>query len=138
MRLQQARAALDAETWWPGMLQHGLREIATLWGSLCAIEVLVEPGAALVIDDQPGMASCCVEVVREAVGNAVRHGGATQVAVSVASNAEGVVTVTAEDNGSGVGAEPRVGLGTRMLDEVCLSWTRVSTDTGTVLSATIA
>lgn len=138
MRLMQARAALDAETWSPGMLHHGLREIVTLWGPLCAIAVHVDPGASPVIDDQPGMASCCVEVVREAVGNAVRHGGATRVAVTVVLSADGLVTVTTEDNGSGVGAEPRVGLGTRMLDEVCLSWTRVSTVTGTVLTATIA
>lgn len=138
VRLEQARAALDAEAWSPGMLEHGLREIASLWSGLCAVEVSLDENSAVEIEREPGLSSCCVEVVRESVSNAVRHGGASIVGVSLEWLDDSSVRITVRDDGGSAGADARIGLGTRMLDEVCLSWSRDQTQAGTTLIAVIA
>lgn len=138
VRLEQARAALDAEAWSPGMLEHGLREIASLWSGLCAVEVRLDEHSAVEIEREPGLSSCCVEVVRESVSNAVRHGGASHVEVSLAWQDDASVRITVRDDGGSPEVDARIGLGTRMLDEVCLSWSRDQTHAGTTLIAVIA
>lgn len=138
VRLEQARAALDAEAWSPGMLEHGLREIASLWSGLCSVEVLLDAHSAVEIEGDPGLSSCCVEVVRESVSNAVRHGGASTIEVSLVRLDDASVRITVRDDGGSSGTDARIGLGTRMLDEVCLSWSRDQTQAGTTLIAVIA
>ena len=137
VRLEQARVALDAEAWSPGMLEHGLREIASLWSGLCTVEVRLDPHSALQIESEPGLSSCCVEVVRESVSNAVRHGRASIVEVSLLWQDDASVCITVRDDGGSPGVDPRIGLGTRMLDEICLSWCRDQTQTGTKLTAVL-
>jgi len=51
-----------------------------------------------------------MRIVREAISNAIRHGGASSVAISLAD--EGGVRLTIEDDGTGLAAgAPRRGTG---------------------------
>ena len=139
VRLEQARAAIDAEVEAQDSIKHGLREIVTLWAGSCSISVSFSETYEAAIDEHPGLGACAVEIVREAISNAVRHGGATAVSVVIAEDSsDRVLRITVRDNGDGGTEDAKRGLGTRMLDEVCVRWQRVRHADGLELVAIVA
>ena len=114
-----------------------LAEMATQWSGSCDVRWSVTALAEQLVSMSVTGAECVAEVAREGVGNAVRHGGAGSVTVVVEAKVERLLIVIEDDGQSAEGqAEP--GLGSRMLDEMCVSWTRESTDRGTRLEAWLA
>ena len=86
------------------------RKVA-LWGDACAFTVEVEPGASTSAVDPLTVG----RVVEEGLTNAIRHGAATAISVSVGVEVGGVVIVVADD-----GAGPKegaAGLGSALLDQ---------------------
>ena len=67
-------------------------------------------------------ADIAVEIVTEAVSNAVRHGKARSVEVSARGGDQELV-LTVRDDGSGESGFD-VGLGTRLLEDCALTWRR--------------
>lgn len=67
-------------------------------------------------------AEMTVDVVVEAVSNAVRHGGARQLKVTVHAPQGGVVSAEVVDDGQGRDEIAEPGLGTAMLDACALAW----------------
>ncbi len=121
----------------PAALRDGLAETADLWSDACDVRWSLSIDAECLVRTSSTGAECVAEIVREGVGNAVRHGGAASVAVAVDSKVDRVVIVI-EDNGRGSEFGGQLGLGSRMLDEMCVSWKRESTDQGTRLTAELA
>ena len=114
-----------------------LAEMATQWSGSCDVRWSVTALAEQLVSMSVTGAECVAEIVREGVVNAVRHGGAGSVTVVVDAKVERLLIVIEDDGQSAEGqAEP--GLGSRMLDEMCVSWTRESTDRGTRLEAWLA
>ncbi len=74
-----------------------------------------------------------MEIVREELSNAIRHGHARQVMIDVTADTHDTVEVLVTDDG--VFAPPAAsGLGSSLLDEWCIAWERSRTDTcGTLL-----
>ena len=107
---------------------------AALWSGLCRIEVVVDDDVA---SDLPAEVARDVgRVVEEGLGNAVRHGGATSVAVHV-RRSDGEVVIEVEDDGRGpTGGRP--GLGSALLDSVSRTWELHAIPTGARLAARIA
>ena len=62
---------------------------------------------------------------REAVTNAIRHGGATTIPIEVGAVTAGLA-LTVVDDGQGVAVDYRAGLGLTMMDQTCLSWALVN------------
>lgn len=123
--------------------RQGLDSIGAVWSSLASVtfsyadEVL----AALAADQAATLA--LIEVVRESLGNAVRHGRASRIEVTVAAqggSAAGAdaVSVRIDDNGVGVSSSASSGLGSRLMDQVCLEWSRTPLRPGTSVRARIA
>ena len=76
-----------------------LRDLALYWG----ISIDVEEGAKGIVI--PGwLAHELRQVLREAVANAVRHGGASRVAIALAEE-NGMLRLTVSDNGAGFPAD---------------------------------
>ena len=67
----------------------------------------------------------------------MKHGSATRVGVEVACDC-GVVDIRVFDNGRGETQLVQPGLGSRMLDEMCMSWTRTRSTAGTAVHARLA
>lgn len=112
-------------------------DVRTVWGLSIELTMAVSGSAAAALDERPASAQAVVEIVREGITNAVRAGRADRVSVEV-SCTDGVLRVLVADDGSGVtGDEPR-GAGSRMLDDVCLRWSRRSAGGGTELDAHVA
>ncbi len=83
------------------------------------------------------LAECVVEIAREAVGNAIRHGQSRAIHLDI-SVAEGTLVLRCRDDGVSGKPDGVPGLGSRMLDEICIRWMRERIDGSTVLTASLA
>lgn len=139
LALEQVRSAferVDQEDYLSGRSLEGLLdELVLLWEGALDLQIRVDPGATRALDADQGAARCVLEVCREAVTNAVKHGAAEQVVISI-SGQEGFVKILATDDGSGVVGE-RKGQGTNLYQEVSHAFTLQNTPEGTSLSLQI-
>lgn len=115
--------------------EESLRRIAATWVGLTDVTVDEGVGVSRAMDANSIGREIAVEVLTEAVSNAARHGRATCVRASVhVMGADLAIEVS--DDGT-VRRSPESGLGTRLLDDCALTWERVSTETGTTLTAVL-
>lgn len=128
--LAAALALLDAPPAAGVSLEETLDSIATTWAGHCDITWSITAEARRELGPGCDTCACVAEIAREATHNAIVHGRATQVSIDV-SEVDGRVTVSVQDNGHLKGGEP--GAGSAMLDEMCSSWSRTATASGTVL-----
>lgn len=100
--LEQVRSAFDRvdnEDYLSGRtLSQLLDELVSLWEGALDLQVNLTPAAAKVLKNDPAAARCVLEVCREAITNAVKHGEAEQVRVSIQPGV-GFVTITVSNDG---------------------------------------
>jgi len=135
--LHQALARLESPSALSNDFSGVLADIATLWSDDCELSIVVNEIAREALASRVDTARCAAEVVREAVGNAIRHGRANRVWVTV-SVTEQLVHLEVVDDGVGFDGCPRPGLGARMCDEMCLDWSLTRESDRTVLAARLA
>ena len=102
-----------------------LDELREIWSGVIVIEYEISPEALARMYEDAGLATCASEVCREAVTNAIRHGGATTIQIEVGAVTAGLA-LTVVDDGQGVAVDYRAGLGLTMMDQTCLSWALVN------------
>jgi signal transduction histidine kinase len=125
--LDRTRSVLDEEWGAPRDASRSVGEVLTPWKGLAEISVVGEV-------DEFAADPACVRVVEELVSNAVRHGGARRVDVSIESDGTDRV-ITVADDGQALG-EGRPGLGTSLLERVGVVDRRPSA-TGWVVSVRV-
>jgi nitrate/nitrite-specific signal transduction histidine kinase len=81
---------------------------------------------------------CVSEIAREGISNAVRHGHATSIDVVFGPASSDRLRITVSDNGNGLASEITHGLGSAILDELAIEWSRISLGAGTILTADVA
>lgn len=72
------------------------------------------------------------ELLPELAFNAIKHGEAKEIEFRIEKSEEDLIRLSCLDSGSRPSDSGRVGLGTKLLDECALSWTRTTTDSGTL------
>jgi len=97
------------------------QEITNVWEGTVQVDWKLADGVSHVLNTNPTPAECLGEVVREAVSNASRHGGADLVEIKISIEDKRVL-VTALDNGSSTNTEKTQGLGSELMSDVCSSW----------------
>lgn len=109
--------------------QSRLDNVTATWRPLVKLEQDVADSALEVIDQDTVCAEILVDVVAEAVSNAVRHGGARHLKIKVAIADAGGHAIAAAiiDDGRGRTSPPDAsgvtpGLGTTQLDTCALRW----------------
>jgi two-component sensor histidine kinase len=115
-----------------------LTSLCQLWDGLCTITMSDPQDLTPRIDDSLPTAAAATEIVREAVGNAIRHGSANTVAISLDSDDERLLSIVVTDNGTGIveGASP--GLGSDLFDALAFRWSRETSTHGTTVRAEVA
>jgi len=119
-------------------LDIALTRITGMWEGLCDVQTSVSPDAANILSNDPLAAATVVDILTEAVSNAVRHGKAEHVMIAVNTDIKGSVTITVSNDGKADdNTSPTTGLGTTLLDECTLHWSRTQINNAHVLSADV-
>lgn len=105
---------------------------AALWRGLVNVTIHVDPAAAAINGPEVQDLGAVVE---EGIANAIQHGAATQVTVTIAEQ-DARLAIRISDNGSGPTGGPR-GLGSQMLDRLAPGWRLVPGSRGTCLEAEV-
>lgn len=111
-----------------------LQGIADLWRGSCTVDYAVSSETARLLAAHPASARCIREITQEAVGNAIHHGGAEHVRVTVEA-AHDMVAIDVSDDGRGWDPDSAPGLGTQMFDDLCTDWVAAAIEPGTRFTA---
>jgi len=122
----------------PGRTRRTIDELVTVWQDERTIRVALDPAAEVVLVRDPDADEAMAEVLREAVNNALRHGGASVVDVRIAPADPGTLAIEVRDDGRGWPSDAPPGAGCRLFDELCRTWTHGDGAPGTVVRATVA
>jgi signal transduction histidine kinase len=126
-------------------LDDRLAAIAATWEGLAVLETRLDAASRQhLVSDSVGRATLC-DVIAEACANAVIHGRATRVSITVTALSDDPdVTVTPRglalrvvDDGSATSPQRREGLGSRILTVSCTHWELEHRVDGTTLTATL-
>ena len=87
------------------------------------------------VSADPSATAALIEVVREAVGNAIRHGNATSVDIAVLDSGVDLVGLIIADNGIGMAAGAAPGIGSDLFTSLAYEWASESSPRGTTITA---
>lgn len=108
-------------------IDTGFARIVGTWDGICDVRVDVNQAATDELGSHAALRSCVLDIVTEAVGNAVRHGGATTVGIRATTDpVEETLRIFVESNGVAPSADAPRGLGSQLLDDCSLTWSRAS------------
>ena len=113
-------------------------QIASLWAGSCNIDVEISADAEERISANRVTETCVIEVVREAISNAVKHGEASNAKIKISLERSRLVRVAIENDGIPANQGAKTGFGSDFLDEVAYSWSLKSAAGTTTLKAKIA
>ena len=122
-------------------------ELKEFWQGLCDVEFDIAPEAGEILEADQIAQTVAWDVIKEACTNAIRHGSARSVQVSLRVASYDTLSIEVRNNGSVFESnaatetmdEPR-GLGSKLLDSVSISWSLAKAPTdgtgeGTVMAA---
>lgn len=117
-----------------------INQIVSLWRGSCEISVFTSDDCSLALYRDRNAAACVVEVVQEAISNAIKHGRASNASVVISLLSPSLAEVRVRNDGHPVEVSPdgHDGLGSQILDEICHIWKIDNTPSGVVLVAQIA
>ena len=128
---------LEAADTGENSLPLALARIAGTWEGVCDVTSRVDGGAALRLAEDPLASSVVIDLMTEAVSNAVRHGSARRADIEIACGDGDLVTLVVRDDGGGASDSRPGGLGTTLLENCTLEWTRSATRSGCVLKVVL-
>jgi signal transduction histidine kinase len=103
-------------------------EVITLtknnWSGAVQFRFTVDQGAKQALADDPLCARSVNDLIPELVFNSVRHGSATAIEVRLEVVDARTLSLSVIDNGNGDLTATHYGLGSALLDEASISWTR--------------
>ena len=128
-------------------LQEEFDDIVAAWDGISSITIACDDDVLRTLEQDVPCATLAIDVVGEGCVNAIRHGKAALISVSLRIDSDELVIVCT-DNGLGLNQEGHVdvedttqnrvnqsGLGTRLLENCATSWSRSSDAGHTVLEA---
>lgn len=101
---------------------QALEAIENLWGGICLIDCTVEHNVLEIIENDSVLARLTIDIVREAVTNAIKHGRATTVTISINQSSLETVHISVKNNGETPQQQSKSGFGTELLDQMTLRW----------------
>ena len=121
-------------------------DLQVAWGGVCEIELLALDEVAHILDTDPVVRDCVIEVLSESVTNAVKHAAAKHVDVQITFNAETVELVVRNSlnaefvpqTDTDAETDTQQGFGSEIITEVTTRWSREFSADQVTLSATFA
>lgn len=97
-------------------------EISEAWSGVCDFEYQISQSAEKKLENSQTSTTCLVEIAKELISNASRHGGASKFWVNVYLDAEGDLSVVAGNNGKPGERTYSSGLGHEMISQLTRNW----------------
>jgi signal transduction histidine kinase len=108
----------------PVDLDTTFRELQVLWDGVVDIDCVIS-GDKILIDSDQRTAFAVSELVREACSNAIRHGKAHRIDISVEVRKDDrVVEIRIDNDGLPLASDATPGIGSQLFDEQSLEWSR--------------
>jgi signal transduction histidine kinase len=108
-----------------------------LWDRAMRVELAISDVARSALRQDPYASAAAIEVCREALSNASKHGGSTfarvQVSLTLTERTE-LLAIEVSDNGNSKNSDS-AGLGSQSFNELCLSWNIDISEQGAKLKA---
>ena len=98
------------------------KEIVTSWEGICEVSFEIAEDALARLDENEAGRTCVMEVAKELVGNAHRHGKANKVWISSYLTQAGDIKLIVTNNGRPMPENLQPGLGFAMFDELTSDW----------------
>jgi signal transduction histidine kinase len=106
-------------------LKTSLAELVELWRGVCDVEVAINDELFDLISANQVTSHCINEIVKESVTNAIRHGKARLVEISIQDLNDGSIQIEVTNDGeTNLLGSP--GVGSQILDEITMNWSRES------------
>ena len=97
-------------------------EIADAWRGVCDFEYQISPSAEKSLADSHTSATCLIEITKELISNASRHGKATKFWINAYLDSEGDMSLVAGNNGKPGERSYSSGLGHEMISQLTRNW----------------
>jgi len=137
-KIQLALNSLDTDTTAPIDLLQELDDLAEVWEGSVAIHHTIRATTISTLDNHPGTAQILLELIREACQNAIKHGNATSIQITVEiDTTANTALLTVTNDGTPVAPHTEPGMGTTLFDDLTLSWERKPTPGGVKVSASL-
>ncbi len=111
------------------LLQTAFEQIVSGWNGVCEVGIDIAEQVQNRINSDPSCCRVTVDIVQESISNAIRHGQAKRVSVQIQLLAATEVQIEITNDGLAVPAEPTTGLGTKLLTDCAISWSRENRET---------
>jgi hypothetical protein len=131
--IDKARQALQKGVVQRQSTSAEFQDLVTTWEGVCDISIDYPQRGLDEIDETSRI--CTIEIVKELVGNAFRHGQATKINFKIQISKDRL-QIHATNNGTPV-TESTIGLGTDLLNELTESWSIANDADGVVVEAVI-
>lgn len=136
-RIETAVQSLETSRSLVPDLGSSMKSIANVWSRSCLVEWIIADGLAAYLESDTDTTTCLVEIVSEGVSNAIRHGKARNVSVKFSLEDQAFVSIEVLDDGIGLASNINPGLGSALLDQICISWRRWDLNPGVLLAAKV-
>lgn len=104
-------------------LVHTLEEVSALWKGISEISSDIDEGTLVHMNQDAVCSRLCAELVMELCVNAIKHGKASHIFVSLNFHDERTVALSISNDGEEFNASTS-GFGTRLLNESCVNWSQ--------------
>ncbi|MFM1779134.1 MAG: hypothetical protein RIS51_279 [Actinomycetota bacterium] len=115
-----------------------LEQIRELWSGLSEIKISLSQELNRSITQRPIVAQCVLEIAREGVSNAVKHGNAKNISIEINQVEPQMLMVSVVNDGSLVNQSSEYGVGTALLEDLSHSWSIKSEEGTTELTAFVS
>lgn len=136
--LDQAMAHIDRASGPQPPVAAAASDLAALWADSASVRFTGNSEALDVINHDDALRTVVVEILREGVSNAIRHGAADNIDVAIECTTSDTIAVLIDDDGDGPPIAQVPGLGSAMLDEIALDWGLERTPSRTRLRVELA
>ena len=118
-------------------LKTSIADLVELWQGVCEVKVSIDDLLLNSISANQVTSHCINEIVKESVTNAIRHGKARLIEISIQDLNDGSVQIEIKNDGeSNLIGSP--GVGSQILDEISMNWSRESLDDEVRVTAQVA
>ena len=114
-----------------------LDSIVALWEDVVDFRIHIQPEVLNKFHNNSGASDAAIELVREAINNAMKHSDPTEISISLTLDQPTVFQLRVWNNGENLKGMPNQGYGSQLFEELCLDWALRNEAEGVVFEARV-